>query len=263
MHLFHSKQVILTFLVVLGVVFSHGAVAQSGIDKNKTTIRIKATEDKDGKIKNVEKKYEVSGMTDEERKHFVDKAIDSLKMGEDRQRSVTVTVDDGDDHTTRIIKKRRKGIASHPEDRNAMAFSWSDDFAENFNSEKFRSHMRNFEREFKPKARIMMRDMEDLGDRMGRFWSDEVMKPSSVRDLNVYPNNPDNGVLNLRFQALDKGDISIVVTDTKGKEVGKREIKDFSGNFVGQVEIRKNTKGTLFVTVVQNEDGATRRIVLP
>jgi hypothetical protein len=263
MQLFHSKRLILTFLVVSGVAFSHGAIAQSGNDKKKTTIRIKATEDKDGKVKNIEKRYEVSEMTDEERKQFVDKAIDSLKIGKESSRSVTITVDDGDDHPTIITKKRRKVTVDHPDDPNATAFSWSDDFAENFNSEKFRSHMRNFEKEFKPRARVMVRDMEELGDRMGRFWSNEVMKPSSVRDLNVYPNNPDNGVLNLRFQAPAKGDVSIVVTDTKGKEVGKKEIKDFSGNFVGQVDIRKNTKGTLFVTVVQNEDGATKRIVVP
>jgi hypothetical protein len=263
MQLFHSKQLILTFLVVSSVVFCQDAIAQSGNDKKKTTIRIQATEDKNGKVKKIEKKYEVSQMTDEERKQFVDKALDSLKISKENRRSVTITMDDGEDGSTVITKKRRKVNVDNPDDPDATAFSWSDDFAENFNTEKFRSHMRNFEREFKPRARVIVRDMEDLGDRMGKFWSNEVMKPSSVRDLNVYPNNPDNGVLNLRFQAPQKGDVSIVVTDTKGKEVGKKEIKDFSGNFVGQVDIRKNTKGTLFVTVVQNEDGATRRIVVP
>lgn len=257
-----SKQIVLSCLVLSGVVLSQGSFAQSGADNKKTTIRIKAVEDKDGKVKNIERRYEVSEMSDEERQKFIDKAVDSLKIDKENQRSLTITVDDGDEPTV-ITRNRRKVTVDHPDDRDVTAFSWADDFAESFDTEKFRSHMRNFEREFKPKAKIMMRDMENFGDRMGDFWAKEFTKPSSVRDLNVYANNPDNGVLNLRFQTPQKGDVSISVTDTKGKEVAKKEIKDFSGEFVGQVEIKKNTKGTLFVTVVQNEDGATKRVVLP
>ena len=257
-----SKQIVLSCLVLSGVVLSQGSFAQSGADNKKTTIRIKAVEDKDGKVKNIERRYEVSEMSDEERQKFIDKAVDSLKIDKENQRSLTITVDDGDEPTV-ITRNRRKVTVDHPDDRDVTAFSWADDFAESFDTEKFRSHTRNFEREFKPKAKIMMRDMENFGDRMGDFWAKEFTKPSSVRDLNVYANNPDNGVLNLRFQTPQKGDVSISVTDTKGKEVAKKEIKDFSGEFVGQVEIKKNTKGTLFVTVVQNEDGATKRVVLP
>ena len=256
------KQITLSCLLFAGVTLSQSAFAQTGADNKKTTIRIKAIEDKDGKVKNIEKRYEVSEMSDKDRQEFIDKAVDSLKIDKENQRSLPITVDDGDEPTV-ITRKRRKVTTDHPDDRDITAFSWTDDFAENFDTEKFRSHMRNFEREFKPKAKIMMKDMESLGDRMGEFWTKEIMKPSSVRELNVYTNNPDNGVLNLRFQAPQKGDVSISVTDTRGKEVAKKEIKDFSGEFVGQVEIKKNTKGTLFVTVVQNEDGATKRVVLP
>ena len=170
-------------------------------------------------------------------------------------------MDDGDQST--VTSNRRRKIVDQPDHQDVTAFSWADDFAETFDTEKFRSHMRNFEREFKPKARIVMKDMENLGDRMGDLWTKEIMKPSTVRDLNVYANNPDNGVLNLRFKVPQKGDVSISVTDTRGKEVAKKEIKDFSGDFVGQVEVKKNTKGALFVTVVQNEDGATRRVIIP
>lgn len=251
----------LSFLLVSGVIFHQNSFAQEGADNKKTTIRIKATEDKDGRIRNIEKKYRVAEMSEEQRKEFIDKAVDSLNIAKENRRSLSVTVDDGDQST--VTSNRRRRIIDHPEHADAMAFSWADDFAENFDSEKFRSHMRNFEREFKPKARIVMKDMENFGDRMGDFWAKEIMKPSTVRDLNVYANNPDNGVLNLRFKVPQKGDVSISVTDTRGKEVAKKEIKDFSGDFVGQVEVKKNTKGTLFVTVIQNEDGATRRVVVP
>jgi hypothetical protein len=176
---------------------------------------------------------------------------------------VSVTVDDGDGDQQTMTRKRRSTVIDHPDDREPLVFK--DDFAKDFSfdTEKLRDHMRNFERDFKPKARVMIRDMENFGDRMGEMWGRESVKAATVRDLSVYSNNPDNGVLNLRFQVPQKGDLSILVTDVKGKEVGKKEIKDFSGNFVGQIDLKKNTKGTVFVTVVQNEDGAVKRVVIP
>jgi hypothetical protein len=256
------KQIFLSCLILSATVLCQNSFGQAGTDRKKTVIRILATEDKDGKVKNIEKKYEVPEMSDDDRQAFIDKAVDSLHMDKDSEQSLTITVDDGKGPTT-SMKKRGRVSRHRSDDWDATAFNWTDDLAKSFDAEKFRSHFRDFEREFRPKARIVMKDMEDFGDRMGDFWTKEVVKPSTVRDLNVYTNNPDNSVLNLRFQAAQKGDVNILVTDTKGKEVGKKEIKDFSGEFVGQVEIRKNTRGTLFVTVVQNEDGATRRVVLP
>jgi hypothetical protein len=136
-----------------------------------------------------------------------------------------------------------------------------------FNFDELRNQTRNLGREIQPKARTLMRDMEDLGSRFGNsvgsIWTNESAKASTVRELSVYPNNPDNGVMNLRFHVQQKGDVSITVLDVRGKEVGKKEIKDFSGEFVGQIDIKKNTKGTLFVTVTQNEDGAVKRVIIP
>ena len=69
-------------------------------------------------------------------------------------------------------------------------------------------------------------------------------------------------MLNVRFTAPAKGDALIVVTNPKGKEVARRELKEFSGEFVGQVDLGRKAEGVFFVTVTQNEDGAVRRIVL-
>jgi hypothetical protein len=87
-------------------------------------------------------------------------------------------------------------------------------------------------------------------------------KPSSVRGLDVYPNNPDKDQLNIRFTAPAKGDVSIVVTNTKGKEVARKDISDFSGEFIGQINLGRKAEGTYFVTVTQNEDGAVKRVVV-
>ena len=255
----------MSFLVISGFSTSQLVRAQSTDKDKKTTIRIRVSEDNDGKVKDIEKEYQVNKMTDQERKKFVDKVLDSLGVDSKSAKNISITMDDGDGNNQVITKNRRRETMDRRDNREPLAFQWKDDISSDFSfdSEKLRSYLGNVEREFKPKAKIMMRDMENFGDRMGDFWNKEIMKPSSVRDMNVYSNNPDNGVLNLRFHVQEKGDLTITVTDIKGREVGKREIKDFSGDFVGQIDLKKNTKGTVFVTVVQNEDGAVKRVVIP
>ncbi|MCE7062486.1 T9SS type A sorting domain-containing protein [Dyadobacter sp. CY343] len=232
--------------------------------ERKSQIHIRVTEEEDGKTKDIEKSYEVGAMTSEERDKFVEKVLDSLGVDKKKKQTISITMDDGDTDVL-IAKKRRKAIIDHRDDREPLAFHWDNDFSYDFNfdTEKLRNNMRSFEREMRPKAKVFMRDMEDFGKNLGEVWEKEVMKPASVRSLNVYANNPDNGMLNLRFSVPEKGDVNITVTDTKGKEVGSKSIKDFEGEFVGQIELKKNTKGTLFVTVVQNEDGTVKRIVVP
>jgi hypothetical protein len=97
-----------------------------------------------------------------------------------------------------------------------------------------------------------------------RVWENSASSSSStVKSLSVYPNQPFNNRLNLRFTAPSKGDVTILVTDVKGKEVGRETIKDFSGNYVGQIDLSKKAeKGTYFVTVTQGEDGTVKRIVV-
>jgi len=255
----------LTLALLAAMLMFSEVKAQSDVKDKKTSIRIKVSEDTNGKVRNIEKSYEVGPMSDEERGKFVDKVLDSLGVDKKKHQTVSITIDDGDGN--KFASKKRKVIVDHKDDREPMAYSWNnndkDDFEFNFNTETLRSHMRNFERDFNPKAKTLLKDMEHFGDRMGDIWDKESAKPSSVRALNVYSNNPDNGVLNLKFSVPQKGDIMISVSDTKGKEVGKKEIKDFEGEFVGQIDLRKNTKGTVFVSVVQNEDGAVKRVVIP
>jgi hypothetical protein len=109
--------------------------------------------------------------------------------------------------------------------------------------------------------------LNGLGDRLiapFETWSrnGSVGQPSTIRGLDAYPSNPDRHLLNVRFTAPGKGDALIVVTNPKGREVARRELKDFTGEFVGQVDLGRKAEGVFFVTVTQNEDGAVRRVVL-
>ena len=127
----------------------------------------------------------------------------------------------------------------------------------------------NIEREFAPLADRLSRSrgLRDLEDRLVapfENWSRNsgVSQASTIRGLDAYPSNPDKFMLNVRFTAPGKGDALIVVTNPKGKEVARRELKDFTGEFVGQVDLGRRAEGVFFVTVTQNEDGAVRRVVL-
>jgi len=248
---------------VAGTLFlSEKTFAQSETqDQKKTSIRIKVTEDKDGKSKTIEKNYELPEMSKTDREVFVDKALDSIKPDSRAKSQVTIRVDDGKGNTSE--QRRHSKNKNKSDDGDVFAYNFNHDF----NFDELREKTRTFEREFTPKAKTMIRDMENFGNRFGErvgdFWNGEAAKAPTVRELSAYPNNPDNGTLNLRFFVPQKGDVNIIVSDTKGKEVGRKEIKDFSGEFVGQIDIKKNAKGTLFVTVTQNEDGAVKRIVIP
>jgi len=257
------------------------SVAQAQSDKKpktddadkKTSIRIRVTEDDNGKVHDIEKSYQVGALSDDERQKFIDKVLDSLNVDKKRKQTISITVDDGNDGVI-ASKKRKKVIVDHRDPREPMAFHWDGDFKYDldWDSEKFSENMkkmeRNFDKNFHPKAKIMMREMEDFGKNFGKSfdyaWDNrENGKSASIRSLNAYTNNPADDVLNLRFSVPEKGNVTVTVTDTKGKEVGKKEIHEFEGDYVGQIELKKNTKGTLFVTVVQNEDGAVKRVVIP
>lgn len=260
---------ILSLFMIAGLSTAEKAFAQSEKEnKKKTSIQIKVTEDKNGKTRTIEKNYELPDMPGPERENFVDKALDSLKLDPDGKKQVTITVEDGNGNTN-VQRRRGKLQRKADGDQENFAFNFrSDDLKDlNFNFDELRNQTRNLERELRPRAKTIMRDMEEFGNRFGNqvgsIWTNETAKASTVRELSVYPNNPDNGVMNLRFYVPQKGDVLVTVSDTKGKEVGKKEIKDFSGEFIGQIDIKKNTKGTLFVTVTQNEDGAVKRVVVP
>lgn len=126
-----------------------------------------------------------------------------------------------------------------------------------------------FQQEFAPLADRLSRvqGLRGLDERLAmpfETWSRASggTQASTIRGLDAYPSNPDKFMLNVRFTAPGKGDVMIVVTNPKGKEVARRELKDFTGEFVGQVDLGRKAEGVFFVTVTQNEDGAVRRVVL-
>ncbi|MGL4630981.1 MAG: hypothetical protein ACRCVT_07225 [Leadbetterella sp.] len=81
-----------------------------------------------------------------------------------------------------------------------------------------------------------------------------------VKSLHVFSNYPDAHILNVQFYTMNKGDVYVSVVDMKGSLVVKKEIKDFEGDFMSQIELPKGTTGVHFVIVSQNGEGSSRRV---
>ncbi|GAB3640696.1 T9SS type A sorting domain-containing protein [Spirosoma arcticum] len=221
-------------------------------------------------MRETERTYRIDGMSDADRDKLVTKLVDSLRVnrketGARRQMTIIVQDTDGD----RIITRERTnpstgrapGDAYTRRDRQPRtgrdpwdSQTWQYEFRRGADSladqmSRFRFQMpRDWDRQ-------LARPFED--------WARTInTKPSTIRGLDAYPNNPDRDQLNVRFTAPSKGDVSIVVTNAKGKEVTRRELKDFSGEFVGQISLGRKAQGTYFITVTQNEDGAVKRVLV-
>lgn len=94
-----------------------------------------------------------------------------------------------------------------------------------------------------------------------KMTTDHQMNGSkTIKGLISYPNKPFNGKLNVRFKAPEKGNVTISVTDVNGKEISSEQIKDFSGLFLGQIDVKKIASGVYFVRVTQSADGAVHRV---
>lgn len=259
--------------LLLAVVFNGTALAQKqdspAKKPEKGEVNVRIIERDGGNVREIERTYRTDGMTDSDRDKLVMKLVDSLKATrkDGGKRQMTIIIEDGagDRVVTRervTPNKRRTPADAYAQrnraPRNDQDFwnnqTWryefrrgTDSLADQLNRLKL-TIPRDFDRQ-------LVRPFEDWARNVGG-------KPSTIRGLDAFPNNPDRDQLNVRFTAPAKGDVSIIVTNPKGKEVARRDIKDFSGEFVGQIDLGKKAQGAYFITVTQNEDGAVKRVIV-
>ncbi|GAB3247458.1 hypothetical protein GCM10027347_03080 [Larkinella harenae] len=267
----------LMLAVALASGWSAPTLAQSDkkTDADKNSINVKIIERTNGgEVRELERSYRLDGMRDDERDALVNRLVDSIrtKRGHDKGQ-ITIVIDDNEsEHTMnrshsseRIIKRKNGDITARrpnrPSGPNEFRY-YKDGKLQNryrFDTDSLADRIKRLEFSWP----------ENFGQRMEdsfRNWSwslEEGSKASTIRNLQVYPNNPETSQLNVRFSAPVKGDVQIRVTTPDGKEVAKKSVKDFSGNYAGQIDIDKKAKGVYFINVTQNDDGAVKRIVIP
>jgi hypothetical protein len=82
----------------------------------------------------------------------------------------------------------------------------------------------------------------------------------TIQGLSGKQNQPFNGKLNVRFTAPTKGNVTIAVSDVNGKEIATETVKDFQGDYLGQIDLKKAATGVYFLRATQGNDGAVRRV---
>ncbi|MBC8154021.1 MAG: T9SS type A sorting domain-containing protein [Bacteroidetes bacterium] len=225
-------------------------------------VHVKVIERSGDTVTELERTYRADDMTDDKRDELVKNLVDSLKTarkGDSRQRQMTIIIEDNADVANRSRQNRRRDFDWDSSAR-VRGRDWSTNQPFRY---QFRADIDSVSDRLK---RLNFSFPQDLSMRLAEpfeAWSREFAgKASTIRGLGVYPNNPDQNLLNVRFTAPAKGDVYIVVTNPAGKEVARKNVKDFSGEFIGQIDLGKNASGAYFVTVTQNEDGAVKRIIV-
>lgn len=283
--LYQMKNIITTALMLnLGM----SAMAQKSISQNidekngKMTIHIESSEK--GKKEVFDKSYNVEGMNDVEKEKLISRVTDSLwtASGDGERKQFKIKIDKNIDKNSNDLDEDRPFSLNSPQGKtNKKSGIYRDgkqmekdlngddlsiyfkDFGKNMEnqiglldleSKKWISSLEPMMKDFKGKLKFNIdADLKDF---------DFLNESKTVKALKIYPNKPFDNKLNLKFHAPVKGDVNVIVTDINGKEVGSQKFKDFQGDFMGQVDLKKNVKGIVFVTVTQGEDGTSKRVVI-
>lgn len=256
-----------------------GATAQQTITAD-SEVRVKITERTGDEVREIDRTYR--NLSAAEQDKLVERLIDSLKTShkDGKKRQLSVTVEDNQGNRTRLERRMNRNDYAGPNPNGNPGFPdtprppkppkapkmnyryWNDDDRNTWQYE-FRvqadSLADRVNRVFTPgwDRKLFIEPFENWAQDMNRS-----VKSPSIRSLQAYPNNPDRDQLNIRFTAPAKGDVSIRVTTPGGKELARKDVKDFSGEFVGQLDLGKKMSGTYFLTVTQNDDGAVKRLVI-
>ncbi|WP_082391342.1 T9SS type A sorting domain-containing protein [Jiulongibacter sediminis] len=240
--------------------------------KSEDKIKIRVEKNIDGEVQVIEKEIDATGMSEAERQRVMESLQDSLIGDIGKDKKVKIVIDEDrrierledfdedfefkmDDEDFEFHHDRSPGVRVYKKGRKGGSDGW-DEFQ--WEMERFGDEMRVLGEEL---PRQIQRSMPRV-----YAWTDDMIReftPSStIRGLDVFPNKPDTEIVNIKFFAPEEGDVNITILDTKGNVVAKKEAKNFKGEYVGQLELKKAEKGTYFVIVSQGDDGVTRRVVI-
>lgn len=248
--------------------------------EKKEKVRIRIEQEVDGKTTISEKIINSSGLSSSQKDEMIEKFKDSvLALNKGKAQGVKIEIDsdsdvnierngnrriernynyNNDNGNEEIVIKRGPKVRVYKKDGKGET-EWfnGEDFSHEFNGnmESLRDNMKQMGKDLKFEFRSIPDNimMFDGGSSASK----------TIKNVEVFPNNPKTEILNVRFNAPQKGDVSIKVLDVKGNVIAKEEIKDFSGEYVGQINIGKQKSGTVFVMITQGEDGNVKRVVLP
>ena len=246
---------------VLGIVTIIPSLCFSQEKKDK--IRIRIEQEIDGKTKISEKIIDASRLSDSQKEDMIQQFQDSvMAQNKGKAHGMKIEIENNSDTEIKSSGGNNERNYNYNNDNGNEEIIITDKprakINKKFDNEDFSHELNNNMESLRENMKQMGKDLKfEFRTIPAIFTSDE----KTIRGVDVYPNNPRTEILNVRFNAPQKGDVSIKVMDVKGNVVAKEEIKDFSGEYVGQINIGKQ-RGTIFVMITQGEDGTVKRVVL-
>lgn len=250
--------------------------------EKKEKVRIRIEQEVDGKTTISEKIINSSGLSSSQKDEMIEKFKDSvLALNKGKAQGVKIEIDNDSNSNINIERNDGKKIVKRYEFKDGDGGGNEDIVIkrgpqvrvykrdgkgemESFDSEAFTHELHGNMESLRDNMKQMGKDLKfEFRTIPDNFFDGGNSGSKMIKNVEVFPNNPKTEILNVRFNAPQKGDVSIKVLDVKGSVIAKEEIKDFSGEYVGQINIGKQKSGTIFVMITQGEDGNVKRVVLP
>ncbi len=252
------------FITALAVCMSTTAFAQ---EKQEATVKIMINEN--GKERVIEKKFSDSDKADAEIKKLNDSLDINITTTGGKKKIVRVDVNKShstiSDQPSGIIMEKIEGGPEGGPDRRIIIRRGGPGMAPGAHGQEPKVMIFRGEGgpEGMPKEFSFEMDgpMGRPGMRLKKLkkWAEEN-GPKTIQGLSGKQNQPFNGKLNVRFKAPTKGNVTIAVSDVNGKEIATETVKDFQGDYLGQIDLKKAGAGIYFLRVTQGNDGAVRRV---
>ena len=245
------------FTTALAICISAAAFAQ---EKQEATVKIVVIEN--GKERIIEKKFSDSDKADAEVKKFSDSLEINVNASGGKRKIIRMDVNKShsrmSDQPGNVIIERIEGGAEGGPDKRVIIRRGGPGMAPDNEIMTFLGKQSPMPNQFNI----------ELDGPMGRHgkslkklkkWAEEKGS-KTIQGLSGKQNQPFNGKLNVRFNAPSKGNVSIAVSDVNGKEIATESVKDFQGDYLGQIDLKKAATGVYFLRVTQGNDGAVRRV---
>jgi hypothetical protein len=255
------------FTTAVAICISTAAFAQ---EKQEATVKIVVIEN--GKERIIEKKFSDLDKADAEVKKFSDSLEINVNASGGKRKIIRMDVNKShsrmSDQLGNVIIERIEGGAEGGPDKRVIIRRGGPGMAPGAPGSE--PNVMIFRGEGGPEG--LGKELRDLHDKfngpMGRpgkglkklkKWAEEKGS-KTIQGLSGKQNQPFNGKLNVRFKAVEKGNVTIAVSDVNGKEIATESVKDFQGDYLGQIDLKKAGAGVYFLRVTQGNDGAVRRV---
>lgn len=171
------------------------------------------------------------------------------------EKSIHIDAPRTKDYSFKIVPKDSVEIEGEQEMKYGDGFSWQEKYPD-----KDRKYREPRVLEFSG-----FRQFPELIERaFGNFDLTESLADASAFNwVSIYPNKPDMHILNIDLKTRNHADpVNISVVDVEGNILKKQLIDVSSGDFLGQLELPKNTRGYIFVLISQGDSATSRKVKL-